>query len=90
MRRILKEVAPISDDRILNEILSPLYRHHHSFLQSTHFPLPLPLNQIVLDLSRQDKLLHDHPYHPASPSINKLNQDITLDSHSKENKHEEV
>ena len=28
MRRILKEVTPISQDQILNEVLNPLYRHH--------------------------------------------------------------
>lgn len=27
MRRILKEVAPISEDKVLNEILNPLYKH---------------------------------------------------------------
>lgn len=30
MRRILKEVAPISQDQILNEVLNPLIRHQNA------------------------------------------------------------
>ena len=70
MRRILKEVAPISQDQILNEVLTPLLRHQKALNDAQ----ALNCMNVTNSYSRSAQYLRTSPQLNAISHLDCLNQ----------------